>query len=105
MTISNLILQNEKLSIEMKIFDSEIERLVKIRDLILQRPTTESAYNIDVVRKLTGRIHKVKAQFSLLNLAYEQDTHERADVFTSAFIRETREGCQEIEDILLKLKF
>lgn len=88
----------------MKLFESEIDRLDRLRDLISQRQTIGSPYNMDLARDLARKIHKVTKHFQMINEAYDQDAHLKSDRYTPAFIGEIKEGCQEIEDIFLKLK-
>ena len=77
MIISDLILKNEKLSAQMKIFAEEIDRLEQLRDLFKRNPDQECGPNPNLSIVLNRKLKRAKEQFILLNKAYDEKEHTR----------------------------
>jgi hypothetical protein len=105
MIISDLILKNEKLSAQMKIFAEEIDRLEQLRDLFKRNPDQECGPNPNLSIVLNRKLKRAKEQFILLNKAYDEIAHKGADKNTPGFIAAVATEIVEIQEVFIKLRY
>lgn len=105
MIISDLILKNEKLAAEMKIFAEEIHRLEQLRELFKRKPDQECGPNPNLSIVLSNKLKRAKEQFNMLNEAYDEVAHKGAAQNTSGFISEAVTEVKEIQDVFTKLRY
>ena len=105
MKINDFILQNEKLSSQMKIFSDEIDRLEQLRDLFKKKPDQDCGPNPDLSGVLARKLNRAKEQFTILNESYDEIAHKSADINTSGFISEAAEEIKEIQQLFSNIRY
>lgn len=105
MVINELILKNEKLSVQMKIFSEEIKRLEQLRDLFRIKSGEEFSTSPALSTTLNRKLTTAKEQFNLLNKAYDEIAHQRADINTPGFISAAASEIREIQEVFRSIRY
>jgi hypothetical protein len=107
MIISDVVLQNQKLSQQMEAYKKEIEKLDRLRDMIRQKSFPKKQYEYVLSMRLKGIITIAINDFEKINDMYDQNVHNCKEVQANEgknFIQLAAAGSEYLQSQFSKIK-
>jgi hypothetical protein len=104
LTISELILNNERLTRALRTYIEEVNRLERFRLLLREKPMEDSQINLKLLQDLNRKINKAVEMFRERIRIFEGELQRGpyTDEDTDVYISEITEHCKDIEDIFMR---